>query len=289
MWIYSPVWVIPSVRQEMVPKAILLGRTVLLIRDTEAFWHCSRIFGLKRGPLSELWCPEGHCCSSGAKLCLTLCSTPGFPVLHYLSDFAHTHVHWVDEAMQPSHPLSQANGRNKDGSWAVVPAGNSASSQHFGKGGGQLQDLDLVVHNTYVAQGTQQCHVTGGGLGLEIPDSGPTFSPCSMVHPIPGVMHPPDPLSSRTMGSLGSLSGFPSPRVSGSAPIPIGCPRANLRAVPVPGVTGLRVLRPQHTDPQWELGAAASLHFCTFTMPSASARVPGLAYGTLLALIAQMS
>ena len=169
MWIYSPVWVIPSVRQEMVPKAILLGRTVLLIRDTEAFWHCSRIFGLKRGPLSELWCPEGHCCNSGAKLCPTLCSTPGFPVLHYLSDFAHTHVHWVDEAMQPSHPLSQANGRNKDGSWAAVPAGNSASSQHFRKAGGQLQDLDLVVHNTYVAQGTQQCHVTGGGLGARDP------------------------------------------------------------------------------------------------------------------------
>ena len=34
------------------------------------------------------------------------CSTPGFPVLHYLPEFAQTHVHWVGDAIQPSHPLS---------------------------------------------------------------------------------------------------------------------------------------------------------------------------------------
>ena len=34
------------------------------------------------------------------------CSTPGFPVLHYLPEFAQTHVHWVDDVIQPSHPLS---------------------------------------------------------------------------------------------------------------------------------------------------------------------------------------
>ena len=33
------------------------------------------------------------------------CSTPGFPVLHYLPQFAQTHVHWVGDATQPSHPL----------------------------------------------------------------------------------------------------------------------------------------------------------------------------------------
>ena len=31
---------------------------------------------------------------------------PGFPVLHCSPEFAQTHVHWVDNAMQPSHPLS---------------------------------------------------------------------------------------------------------------------------------------------------------------------------------------
>ena len=33
------------------------------------------------------------------------CSTPGFPVLHYLQEFAQTHVCRVSDAIQPSHPL----------------------------------------------------------------------------------------------------------------------------------------------------------------------------------------
>ena len=32
-------------------------------------------------------------------------SMPGFPVLYYLPEFAQTHVHRVDDAIQPSHPL----------------------------------------------------------------------------------------------------------------------------------------------------------------------------------------
>ena len=40
----------------------------------------------------------------------TLCNptnytTLGFPVLHYLPEFAQTHVHWVSDVIQPSHPL----------------------------------------------------------------------------------------------------------------------------------------------------------------------------------------
>ena len=37
------------------------------------------------------------------------CSTPGFSVLHYLPEFAQTHVHWVSDAIQPSHPLSASS------------------------------------------------------------------------------------------------------------------------------------------------------------------------------------
>ena len=38
------------------------------------------------------------CCCSVVQSCQTLCdpvdcSTPGFPVLHYLSEFSQTHVH----------------------------------------------------------------------------------------------------------------------------------------------------------------------------------------------------
>ena len=49
--------------------------------------------------------------SSVAQLCLTLCdpmdcSMPGLPVHHQLLEFTQTHVHWVGDAIQPSHPLS---------------------------------------------------------------------------------------------------------------------------------------------------------------------------------------
>ena len=48
--------------------------------------------------------------SSVAQLCLTLCdpmdcSTPGFPVHHQLLERIQTYVHWVNNAIQPSHPL----------------------------------------------------------------------------------------------------------------------------------------------------------------------------------------
>ena len=33
------------------------------------------------------------------------CSTTGFPVLHYLLEFAQTHSRCVNDAIQPSHPL----------------------------------------------------------------------------------------------------------------------------------------------------------------------------------------
>ena len=49
--------------------------------------------------------------SSAAQSCLTLCgpkdcSTPGFPVHCQLSELTQAHVHWVCDAIQPSHPLS---------------------------------------------------------------------------------------------------------------------------------------------------------------------------------------
>ena len=33
------------------------------------------------------------------------CSTPGLPVHHQLPEFTQTHIHWVSDAIQPSHPL----------------------------------------------------------------------------------------------------------------------------------------------------------------------------------------
>ena len=48
--------------------------------------------------------------SSVAQSCPTLCdpmnrSTPGLAVYHQLPEFTQTHVHWVSDTIQPSHPL----------------------------------------------------------------------------------------------------------------------------------------------------------------------------------------
>ena len=49
--------------------------------------------------------------SSVVQSCPTLCdpmnrSTPGLPVHHQLLEFTQPHIHWVSDAIQPSHPLS---------------------------------------------------------------------------------------------------------------------------------------------------------------------------------------
>ena len=46
-----------------------------------------------------------------AQSCPTLCdpmdcNMPGLPIHHQLLEFTQTHIHWVGDAIQPSHPLS---------------------------------------------------------------------------------------------------------------------------------------------------------------------------------------
>ena len=55
--------------------------------------------------------PHLRGCFSVAQSCPILCdpmdcSTSGFPVPHHLLEFVQVHVHWVGDAIQPSHPLS---------------------------------------------------------------------------------------------------------------------------------------------------------------------------------------
>ena len=56
-------------------------------------------------------CGKRNWCFSVAKSCLNICdpmdcSTPACLVFHCLLEFAQTHVHWVSDTIQPSHPLS---------------------------------------------------------------------------------------------------------------------------------------------------------------------------------------
>ena len=67
-------------------------------------------------PLSEFWdifvlsLAASVQFSSVPQSCPTFCnpmycSKPGFPVHHQLPQFIQTHVHWLSDAIQPSHPL----------------------------------------------------------------------------------------------------------------------------------------------------------------------------------------
>ena len=78
-------------------------------------YFCSR-HQLARKECSSEWSISHYsvwncCCCSVAWSCLTLgdpmdYSMLGFPVLHHLLEFAQTHLYWVGDAIQPSHPLS---------------------------------------------------------------------------------------------------------------------------------------------------------------------------------------
>ena len=76
--------------------------------------------------------------SSVAQSCPTLCdpmdcSTSGFPVHHQLLELAQTHVHRVNDAIQPSHPLVSPS----DPTFQSSPASGSFQMSHFFASGGQ--------------------------------------------------------------------------------------------------------------------------------------------------------
>ena len=53
---------------------------------------------------------QGHCCCLVAQYCSTLCdpmdcSTSSFPFCPHFPELTQTYVHWVGDAIQPSHPL----------------------------------------------------------------------------------------------------------------------------------------------------------------------------------------
>ena len=75
--------------------------------------------------------------SSVAQSCLTLCdpmdcSTPGLPVHHQLPEFIQTHVHWVGDAIQPSHPVIPFSSCLQS-----FPASGSFPTSEFFPSGGQ--------------------------------------------------------------------------------------------------------------------------------------------------------
>ena len=77
--------------------------------DRGAWWSIVHRVAKSQSRLKRLSSHKILFCSA-AQSCSTLCNqmnykTPVFPVHHYLSELAQTQVHWVNDAIQPSHPL----------------------------------------------------------------------------------------------------------------------------------------------------------------------------------------
>ena len=75
--------------------------------------------------------------------CLTLCnrmdcSTPGLPVHHQLPEFTQTQLHWVGDAIQPSHPLSSPSSCLQ-----YFPASGSFQRSHFLASSAKLLEFQL--------------------------------------------------------------------------------------------------------------------------------------------------
>ena len=82
---------------------------------------------------------------SVAQLYLTLCdpmncSMPGLPVYHQLPEFTQTHVHWVGDAIQPSHPAVPFSSCLQS-----FPASGSFQVSQFFASGGQSIGVSASV------------------------------------------------------------------------------------------------------------------------------------------------
>ena len=88
--------------------------TESLRNHSELWWKLNSQGGDREEGMNS----DCFCCCSVVQLCPILCdpmdcSMPGFPVLPYLPEFAQTHVHWIGDSMQPSHPLNVGTHQKK--------------------------------------------------------------------------------------------------------------------------------------------------------------------------------
>ena len=106
--------------------------------------------------------------SSVAQLCPTLCdptkrSMPGLPVYHQLPEFMQTHVHWVGDAIQPSHPLLSPSSPCPQ---SFPASGSFPMSQLFASGG---QSIGVWASTSVPTMNTQDWSPLGwtGWISLQ--------------------------------------------------------------------------------------------------------------------------
>ena len=87
---------------------------------------------------------------SYSSLCYHMnCCTPGFPVHHQLPEFTQTHVHWVSDDIQPSHPVIPFSSCFQ----SFPTSGSFQMSQLFASGGqntgvsASTSDLPMNTHD----------------------------------------------------------------------------------------------------------------------------------------------
>ena len=91
------------------------------------------------------------------------CSTPGLPVHHQLPEFTQAHVHWVSDAIQPSHPLSSPS----------LPAFNLSQHQGLFNWVSSSNQVARVLefqlqHQSFQWAKTGQLHIPSPSQGLEL-------------------------------------------------------------------------------------------------------------------------
>ena len=99
--IHRKWWSSVLLREERWPQLTCAGVCV---------WMQGNCVGIPYPTLLRVCIYTVCCCCSVTQSCQTLChhmdcSIPGFPVLHHLPELAQTHVPWVSDDIQPSHPL----------------------------------------------------------------------------------------------------------------------------------------------------------------------------------------
>ena len=97
-WSFDQIWHPP----DKVKTSLLAKREGSYLLFCSVWLH-----QVAYGILVPQWGIQFSSVQSRPTLCDPMdCSMPGFPLHHQLLGLAQTHVHWVDDAIQPSHRLS---------------------------------------------------------------------------------------------------------------------------------------------------------------------------------------
>ena len=94
------------------------------------------------------------------------CSTPGLPVHHQLPESTQTHVHWVGDAIQPSHPLSSPS---PPAPQSLLASGSFPVSQLFASGG---QSIGVSASASVLPMNTQDWSPLGWTSWISLQSKG---------------------------------------------------------------------------------------------------------------------